>query len=209
MVLKKFLGKVFAISTHPDDLEFGAFGTLYKYRKEMDLSIFICSLGGMGDKTSGMIRLQESTSALELLGPTSSVSRKEVGVPRASYEDLVSVIENLIKTTDSKTILIPSFSDTHQDHRMIHEVSISAVRRANVNLLNYPVLSTNSEFHPTLFVDISKELEKKMEALALHKSQKDKYYMSKQYLEAFHSDRVAMLQGVRYSERFEVLRAFL
>ena len=64
------------------------------------------------------------------------------------------------------------------------------------------------DFKPTQFVDIGEVYAQKKQALKKHVSQSDKYYMTDEYIEIFHSHNYASLHGVRYCEAFEVVRIF-
>ena len=62
-------------------------------------------------------------------------------------------------------------NDTHQDHRAVAIASLAAARRMQV-VLYYETPSTQV-FDPTVYVEISDVLERKMTALRAHRSQVD------------------------------------
>jgi LmbE family N-acetylglucosaminyl deacetylase len=75
-------------------------------------------------------------------------------------------------------------------------------------LLFYPTLST-IQFSPKIFVDISRVFKAKKRALGLLTSQKDKSYMTEEYIEVFNRDPFSLLHGVKYVEKFDVGGVFL
>ena len=62
--------------------------------------------------------------------------------------------------------------DTHQDHRVLAQATMSATRYTR-NVLLYEV-PTTQDFMPTLFVDIHDTLQQKLDLLRAHASQVDK-----------------------------------
>jgi len=202
-----FSGSVLGIAAHPDDLEYGCFGTLFKFRSNFSLAIYIASLGGENDPTSGLDRKRECENALAYLNPDKIVFREKVGVD--SYLEIVQELETIIKSENVSLVLVPSHRDSHQDHRKVSKMAISAIRRSDISVLFYSLLSSDLSFRARLFVDITDCFYLKMKALKSHKSQSQKYYMSEKYLEIFHSDSFANLHGIECVERFEIDRLFL
>jgi len=203
-----FTGNVLAIGAHPDDIEHSVFGTLYKFKKKCSIFCYIATMGGYGDSTSGKIRRMESEIALNLLKPKKLFWGDRIGIDYWEYSDLTYELEQIIYSNKINLILSPSKSDTHQDHRLISDITLSASRRSNATVLFYPTLST-IQFNAKLFVDISGVIDKKKEALSLLVSQKDKPYMKDEYLEIFNHDAFASLHGLNYVEKFDIGGAFL
>ena len=61
---------------------------------------------------------------------------------------------------------------------------------------------------PNVFVDISTTYDAKKRALAEHKSQDGKQYMSEAHLDIFHGNTYASLHGFPCCETYELVRAF-
>ena len=85
---------------------------------------------------------------------------------------------------------------------------LAAARRSRAGILHYAVVSNTPDFTPNLFVDIREFYEDKLSALAMHKSQADKYYMQRPHQNIFHGNTYASLHGVPCSEAFELVRGF-
>jgi LmbE family N-acetylglucosaminyl deacetylase len=203
-----FTGNVLAIGAHPDDTEYGVFGTLYKFRNQCSIFCYVATAGGERDHSSGSKRVAESEKALNLLSPKRIFWNNTIGINYSDYSNITFEIETMIYLNKINLVMAPSRSDSHQDHRLISDITVSALRRSNATLLFYPTLTT-VEFNARLFVDISDVFAKKKKALSLLKSQKDKPYMTSEYLEIFNHDSLASLHGLGYVEKFDIGGAFL
>ncbi len=200
---------VLAIGAHPDDIEYGCFGYLSKLASTGSvINAYIGTLGSEGDPTSGKSRLDETEKALNALPIQKLYSRQEIGFGPADFNLALGELYRVIQETSPDLILSLSQHDTHQEHRQMHDLTIGAARRSNASLLCYSILSNTPQFRPTLFVDISEHFEAKKRALACHRSQSDKYYMSEAYLNIFHTDKYANLHGIKFCESYEIIRMF-
>ena len=203
-----FSGNVLACGAHPDDIEYACFGTLCKLKETCSIFCYVATLGGIGDPTSGENRRIESELSLSLIEPEKMLWGDRIGIHYESYSDIVSTLEQIIYNNDIRLVLTPSKSDSHQDHRLISDITVSALRRSNATLLLYPTLTT-IEFNAKVFVDISNVFYKKKKALSMLVSQKNKSYMSDKYLEIFNQDSLASLHGLNYVEKFDIGGMFL
>jgi LmbE family N-acetylglucosaminyl deacetylase len=198
--------RILVLGAHPDDIEYGCFGILSEYQKQADLFAFVASLGSKADKTSGPIREKESIAALKGLRFKQIIFRQELGFSFENYTDISDEIFGLIDKIKPDLILTHSKHDTHQEHRLLHDMTLTAARRSQASILCYGTLSNTLKFSPTYFKDITPFFKSKKAALLKHKSQKNKYYMSEEYLEIFHKRQYCNLLGIKYSEAFEVER---
>ncbi|MCK5505321.1 MAG: hypothetical protein KAJ10_09170, partial [Thermodesulfovibrionia bacterium] len=122
-------------------------------------------------------------------------------------KDLISSIEHVIDKTKPHTVFLNYFDDTHQDHRITAQASVSATRYIK-EVLYYEV-PTSKNFEPDIFVDVGDVLDKKLELLKLHASQVDKTRVENlTILESAQS--CANFRGyqgrVKYAEGFKALR---
>jgi LmbE family N-acetylglucosaminyl deacetylase len=168
----------------------------------------VATCGGKNDPTSGIARIEESEKAFGLIQGAKVIARpNRRGLIVEDYSNNVWDLEKIIDEVNPDLILVPSHQDTHQDHRMMHDITMTAIRRRKISILFYATLS--SDFKANLFVDIGDYLELKKVALKCHVSQQGKNWMTDEYLESFNSDIHAKLIGIKYSERFETGRLFL
>lgn len=160
---------VLAIGSHPDDIELGCAGTLIKHVAAGDsVTMLIVSLGEVGP---GKVcdRAKEQLASAKLIGanvvfgnlPDCEVSLHEL--------ELVHLIEDTIKSTQTDIVYTHGVLDTHQDHRAVAVATLGAARHCN-KILCYDAPSTYN-FTPTVFSDITDSLNAKIKALKCHKSQ--------------------------------------
>jgi LmbE family N-acetylglucosaminyl deacetylase len=201
--------KILAIGAHPDDIEFGCGGSLIKYADwGHHLFLLIMTEGGLG--APNRIRKAEQLDAQEILG----VRRIFWGNYEDTYlevnKDVIDQVENVITETKPDFIFCHFPDDTHQDHRHLAQVVISATRYIR-NVLFYEG-PTSQNFDPQIFIDISDTLDRKIKALEAHHSQIDKTNIEDlTILEMARS--TANFRGtqgrVKFAEAFRALRLFI
>lgn len=201
--------RILAIGAHPDDIEYGCFGFLASYVKNADIFCYICTSGSAGDLTSGDHRIAESRKALALLKPKAIHFAQNKGLNTTDYEKVSNELYNFIQLTKPDLILTHSPNDTHQEHRLLYDITMTAARRSKASILKYGILSNTLTYHPQVFKDISAQYALKKKALSFHKSQSKKYYMSDEYLKIFHQNQYVNLNEIKLSESFEIERLFI
>lgn len=200
--------KVLAIGAHPDDIEFGCLGYLLKLNAAVEKHLYVASLGSAGDPSTGIVRKEESIKALQCVKPKSVHFRAKTGVESTDFHEVLQELTGLVTDVNPDLILCLGPHDTHQEHRRMYEIMIAAARRSRASILTYGILSNTLDFKPSHFVDIGEVYSEKKAALKVHASQKDKYYMTDEYVEIFHSHNYASLHGLRYCEAYEIVRIF-
>ena len=199
---------ILAIGAHPDDIEVGCFGTLYKLKSEnLSVHIVITTKGGYGKRNWKTIN-QEMGNALKILNPNSvSVLDNKIGHIQINWKT-VSEIDDLIDKHDIDTIFTPWYGDSHQDHQQTFKIVMAACRKSRVDNIycceqgNY-VFHAHFGFRPQWFVDIGDTINYKIEAMNCYKS-----YYDKSDLENIKS--LAQYRGscckAKYAEAFEIIR---
>jgi LmbE family N-acetylglucosaminyl deacetylase len=200
---------VLAIGAHPDDVEFSCLGFLMKL-KELDanINIFIASLGSKGDQTSGELRISESKAALNLLNPTINI-RNKMGIETNDFEEISNELRFLIMNLKPDLILIHSQHDTHQEHKLLREILLSAARRVRCTILSYKSVSVTSSYEENFFVDISDFIDKKIFQLQLHKSQLKHDYFSKSSILSYHANWFGKQRECDFVESYHVEQILL
>ena len=200
---------ILAIGAHPDDIEFGCGGSLIKYAdRGHHLFLLIMTQGGLG--APNKVRKDEQLAAQEILG----IRRIFWGDYEDTYlevnKDVISQVENVIAEIKPDFIFCHFPDDTHQDHRHLAQVVISATRYIQ-NVLFYEGPTTQN-FDPQIFIDISNTLDRKVMALEAHRSQIEKTNIEDlTILELARS--TANFRGtqgrVKFAEAFKALRLFI
>jgi LmbE family N-acetylglucosaminyl deacetylase len=201
---------ILVLAPHTDDGELGCGASLSKFiteGKEVQYAAFsLC-------KKSLPAGLPENTLEKECRAAT-----KELGLNASSLfffdfevrtfnEQRQAILEELVKlntTLQPELVFIPSSSDNHQDHQVIHTEAQRAFK--NCSLLGYELPWNHSSFRSTYFITVTKEaLEKKINAVKAYQSQKHRNYMQEDFIRS-----LAKVRGVQcsseYAEAFEVYK---
>jgi len=175
---------VLAIGAHPDDIEFGCFGTLQRHIDDGDnVTLLVMSYSNVMDAHTGAvtrnsnISKQEATNSAKLLGAELILAPfKDTQIQFNS--DSVKFIENIIKERSIDWVYTHWAGDTHQDHINTLNATMAAARLVN-NVLCYeqvplPRITTTYPV-ATYYVDVSNTMEIKLKGCREHKSQIDKF----------------------------------
>ncbi|MCK5512596.1 MAG: PIG-L family deacetylase, partial [Thermodesulfovibrionia bacterium] len=158
---------ILAIGAHPDDIEFGCGGALIKFaEKGHNVFLLVLTSGSVGGNPENRKKEQEDSAKFMKAQEVFWGNFQDTELP--VNRDLISSIEHVIDTTKPHTVFLNYFDDTHQDHRITAQASISATRYIK-EVLYYEV-PTSKNFEPDIFVDVGDVLDKKLELLKLHAS---------------------------------------
>lgn len=217
--------RVLAVSAHPDDIELGAGGFLYRLASKHKATVNVLILtAGVQSRSSGdgyepSLRREESFRAADLL----NVGRGNVEVLQFpdcklhEYEhEIIREIERRLYDEDRSPrydiILTHVGEDTHADHRTVHESTLSAVRDFPGAVLLYQAPSTKPNgFHPTFFVKLDADaVYQKDLAIQAHVSQREKAFMktSRTLGMATNWALFFRLPAHTYLEAFEIYKSF-
>jgi LmbE family N-acetylglucosaminyl deacetylase len=200
--------RVLAVGAHPDDIEIGCLGFLLKLGPGVEKHLYVASVGSAGDPSSGAGRRAESEAACACLHPASIGFREKTGILPTDHVEITSELTRLVDRCEPDLVLVGSRHDTHQEHAYVYQAVVSAMRRSRASVAAYCGNSTTLDFRPTIFVDISSVVETKLEALAQHRSQAGKSYLTREFFDVFHTHPYALVNGIQCCERFEPVRLF-
>jgi LmbE family N-acetylglucosaminyl deacetylase len=199
---------ILAIGAHPDDIEFSCFGFLLKQNLSgSKINIFIASPDSnlKGDQTDQ--RKQESIEAFKLIPDSKVIFRNVNKILNDDYEKLSDQIRNIVIEESVDLVLVhSSINETHQEHRLLNEITISALRRLPVSIFLYKSPSVTNNFNSNLLINIEKHYEIKLKAIKKHASQSDRTYMQEDAIKIFNQGWNGKLLGMDYSEEFNILR---
>jgi LmbE family N-acetylglucosaminyl deacetylase len=201
---------VLLLAPHTDDVELAAGGTVAKLIKSnctVDYVAFSACEESVPIGFEKDILRTESLAATEKLGINpANVNVLDFKV-RHFPRDRQKVLDELIQIRRKKhydLVLTPSTEDFHQDHKVISEESIRAFK--NTSILGYELPWNHLSTKNTLFIQLQPEdLERKIDALKMYKSQYGRNYCSEEYIRALALVKGAHV-GVEFAESYEVIR---
>ena len=209
---------VMAIGAHPDDIEFGCGGTLFKHKSGGDNIVMVVmtitkSISGVtGESLRSEKELKnESEQSAKVLGcDLDFLPFTDLHIP-FSFES-VSKLEKLMIEYDTDIVYTHWGGDTNQDHIATLKTTMASARLLP-NVLCYEQLPVPriTNVYPTAnyYVDVTDVFEKKIEMCECHDSQLKKY--KKQGYDVLDSLSVLARYrgnqiGVKYAEAFDVLK---
>jgi LmbE family N-acetylglucosaminyl deacetylase len=181
---------ILGIGCHPDDLEIGCGGALAKYAKQGH-KVFMCHIanGNLGHAVIQPaelreIRDREARNAAAVIGAESISLDAGDLQPEASDKKLRNALTEVVRYTKADAIITHNPDDYMRDHEQV-----SALAQDVSFAVTIPHLLTETPangvfpavyfmdtlagigFIPTEYVDITGEIEKKLEAISCHESQ--------------------------------------
>ena len=175
---------ILAIGAHPDDVEFGFFGTLKKHIQEGD-KVIICLMSNstVKDATTNQYTRTKDTSISEAECSAHSIGATLIMLNYQDTEipfnsDSIKQLEKIINQNNIDVVYTHWGGDTHQDHINTLNTTLAASRLVD-NVLcyeqvplprvcrNYPVAN--------YYVDITNTIKDKIIACECHESQVKKY----------------------------------
>ena len=218
---------VLVVAPHADDEILGVGGTIAKYINEGH-DVFVCIV------TRGHPSMF-SQEVINKLRCETKNSHKYLGIKETFFLELPAVllsetprhqinkkINDVINVVKPDVVFIPHFGDMHQDHYIVSQSAMVAVRpimqHKVLEVYSYETLSetewntphASNAFIPNTYVDISNYLEKKLKAMSYFTTQLNKFPHPRS-LEAIES--LARLRGstigVNAAEAFCLIRRII
>ncbi len=216
--------RILVIAPHNDDEILGVGGTIAKYAKQGH-EVIVCEVTA-GDLDDEMVQRQkkEAIASHDLLGVSKTIfmDLPVVGLKEMATREINKAFDETIKAINPEIVFIPHKGDMHIDHRMVVEAAMVALRPVSCpnikGIYAYETLSEtdwntpslDNAFIPTVFCDISQELELKLSAMECHESQVCDYPHPRS-LEAIKA--LAMYRGStickKYAEAFIPIRKLI
>ena len=165
---------VLAVGAHPDDIEFGCFGTLARLSRETSIHFIVLSAGELsGPKNK---RIQECRESAKLLdAKVTFFDYPDGGIP--VNVEIIDKLRFYVEKIVPHAVFTLYPNDTHQDHRNASKVTISSCGNVD-EVLFYEVPSTERDFHPNVFYDVTDYFDLKEKSLRCHKTQRKKSYLN-------------------------------
>jgi len=168
---------VVVISPHPDDDVIACGGTLIKHHEaKCKLTSIYMTDGRKGDPSYGdeellvLERQAESKRSGEVIGIDRMIflhhRDQELRPTGAAVAELVSLLDEI----QPDLVYSPFFVDNHADHRASARILVESAKKVKKPFLCC-AYQTWMPIFPNVLVDISGELQRKLEALSKHKTQ--------------------------------------
>jgi bacillithiol biosynthesis deacetylase BshB1 len=165
-----------AFAAHPDDAEIGCGGTLLRLA-DAGRRVVIADLtrGELGTRGSAEIRAQEAEHSSRILG---LAGRDNLGLPDGEVRptpEAKRAVAVAIRRWRPSAVLVPYWEDRHPDHANASRVVYEGTFLAGLSRFETgqpPHRPTRlfyymgwTEFEPTFIVDVTEQVERKMEAI--------------------------------------------
>lgn len=194
-MLRKFK-RALILAPHCDDAEIGVGGTISKMLQN-GTEVYCVILSGKGK------RKEEALKAAFSMNYTDC---KIFDFPDTYFDkhrqkilDLLRELKNEIKPD---IVFCPSENDLHQDHSTLGKEALREFK--DITLLTYDNPWKFFKFRPNIFVSLNeKQLRKKLEAISIFKSQKDKIFCNPRMIKAWAIFRGGTV-SLKYAEAFEL-----
>ncbi len=194
------VSRVLVVTAHPDDVDFGAAGSVATWTDQgIDVSYCICTDGDAGGADTGIarrempkIRREEQTKAAAVVGVTDlhwlgfSDGMLEYNLAlRKAISRVIRIVRPDRVVCQSPDRLLSRIYASHPDHLAAGAAAIAAVYPDSRNAWSFPELLDEEGLAPhtvpelwlmareapTDYVDITAAIDRKIEALLCHRSQ--------------------------------------
>jgi len=202
--------KILVLAPHTDDGELGAGGTISKL---IDVGADVYYAAFSTAEESVPDHLPKDILKTEVKAATKKLGIKEENLRIYNYRvrnlnyQRQDILENLIQLRtelEPDLILMPSLNDIHQDHLTIAQEGLRAFKTSTI--LGYELIWNNLTFNTTSFVKLDeKHIRNKFDALQEYNSQKERDYMSEEFIFSLAKTRGVQI-GQKFAEAFEVVR---
>jgi LmbE family N-acetylglucosaminyl deacetylase len=197
---------VLAIGAHPDDIELGIGATVAMLAHAgARVVMAVCSIPGDYDR-----RRAEALEAAAILGCELRILMDGGGrrIEDVKAYQLVGMIDDTVRDLRPAALLTHGSTDFHGDHVLVHHASVPAQRLHAFDFYCYlptMVRPVPVPFQPRAYIDVTSTIERKIAAIAAHKSQFGSRGISFDYYrEIAHLNGV--MCGAEYAEGLDIGR---
>ncbi len=186
--------KILVVAAHCDDETLGCGGTIARHALGGD-QVYVQILVGRTNRYLVSRGYRYNQRAIDRVKQAAVKAGKILGVKEIFFADLqdeelltdlttsVEAVEKVVAKIKPEVVYMHHAGDGNQDHRGVFEATLVAVRAIAKNsprkVLSYEVLSSTEQvtgtpsrvFVPNYFVDISKTLSKKLQAMKCYKDE--------------------------------------
>ena len=196
--------KIAAFGAHPDDIEIGCFGTVNNFaEKGATVELFIA--------TGDVKRSKESLTAFSYFHKNIKINFLDYKNNKVPYDSkIIQDIDARLNILSPDLIITHWVGDNQQDHQNLSKSVITACRkRDNIWMMEPPIgrPPISGIFKPSVYVDITDQIEKKDLAIRCHKTQIKRLDITKDYNPWIERDKLHGL-GIKTkaAEAFEIVK---
>ena len=173
--------RILAVGAHPDDVELGCSGTLLRMMQEgAQVDIVVCRDDNAPKPSVWRDRetmQKEYQKAESLFGLKFNILKNPItedGRPVFEHNSTtVKMLDDIVQSAKYDLVITHSSGDHHQDHQNTFSVVNSALRRYQGEfwlMEGGPYSNKNQQFKPNVFVDITEQIDKKIELVSCYDS---------------------------------------
>ena len=200
--------KLLAIGAHPDDIEIFMYGFLSACKnKGDDIFLLVATDGSLGGENNGDLVLQrkkESEKGLNLLGKPTFLNLPDgcLGNDKSHLDKL----RNQLDRIKPDLIVTHSTKDYHSDHIALSRIVKQIASHYIPIIFCDTMMGIN--FNPNYYVDITKYMENKINAIICHKTQKpDRFIQLAKLMNSYRSAQCNAPMGT-FAEAYEYKGTF-
>jgi LmbE family N-acetylglucosaminyl deacetylase len=214
---------ILVISAHADDETLGCGGTILRHRREGDrfhwLVLTEPATGRWtpevtGQKAAQIEHVAEMYGAADVVRPRLPQGQLDA----IAFESVMSAIEEAVEKTRPEVVYLVNDGDVHTDHSVAARAASSVLKPFHMRhlgvrrILAYETLSSTEaaatpSFAPTVYIDISDTMERKLEVLAAYETELQTEFLPRTVSAA---RALARYRGatvaVEYAEAFVLVR---
>lgn len=200
--------RVLCLSPHPDDVEYSMSGMVNVY-PDTHFDILCMSMGGENDPTSHLDRFDEVRLFWKKMGSKNvTLYFEHEFINNHNEPSWIDLIEKKY-LGDSECILLCSSHDNHFEHRIVNSIGVPLTRKKKVSIIEYRSPSTDKQWIPNFFVEISSNLlRKKIDSLQSFTTQVDSLYFHPKNIPLFHTDFYSVKRGIQYVESYKIIQLY-
>lgn len=215
--------KIAVISPHPDDETLGAGGFLLKQKKLGHQIYWINVTNVVEDSHWNKEFVKRRKEQIESIckyyqfDGFYDLNYKPSTLENIDKTDLIASIRECIQKIRPSCVILPNSGDAHSDHRIVFEAGMTCTKVFRYpyikKILVMEILSetdfnkTGEPFAPNYFVDITEQIDQKIEALRIYDTEMGEPPFPRS-VEAVKA--LALLRGgtagVHYSEAFRIIK---
>lgn len=206
---------ILVIATHFDDEVLGCGGTILKHVSNGD-NVYVCFICGgtsvrFPDKELVNTRREHAKKAAELLGVKEIIINDFpiIMLDTIPQLDIVTAIENAVFNIKPDIIYMHYGDDMNSDHRVVFNAATVWCRPSKTPFLKriymYETFCSSKNFIPNYYVDISQNIQKKLDALSLYTTENKVATRTVETIKKVSAYRGAEI-NTNYAEAFVVFR---